>query len=341
MKKRLTMIAMVLMMGLSGCGGSGNSNSNTASPSNESTKLPDVNDLIASVQTNMDKINSMRSEAVIDMAMSSGGEVINTYNTTYLDAFFSPVKMQMFVDVDMGDEESVALEMYVLQDDSGEISTHMSMGDEWLSIPVSQEELDNMVPYNMIFDILNGLQDAKVTGDLTDDTDILKYIVEGNLSSQAMLNLAEFNGILNSILAFGITEDEMMVVANAIENMDVSLLIGEDGMVYEYEVDMQELVQGLMNLTGMAMGLTAEQSEAMMKIEKTIAILRNYDFNEVEDFDIPDIGDKLDIGIDSQQTEEEMLLELLNALEELNEEQAIAPLEEAISSDSEDSEDSE
>lgn len=318
-------MAMVLMMGLSGCGGSSNNsnNANTATPTNE-TKIPDVNDLIAIVQISMDKITSMRSEAVIDMAMSSGGELVETYNTTYLDAFFEPVKMQMTVDVDMGDDENVALEMYVLQDDSGEISTHMNMGDEWISIPVSQEELDSMVPYNMIFDILNGLQDAKITGDVTDDSGVLKYVVEGHLSSQAMLKLAEFNGILNSILAFGITEDEMMVVANAIETMDISLLIGEDGMVYEYEVDLQALVQGLMNLTGMAMGLTAEQSEAMMKIERTIATLINYDFNEVEDFDIPDISDKTEIGMDIPTT-----------LEETQEEQAVAPLEDAIAEDSE------
>ncbi len=325
MKKRWTIMAMVLMMGLSGCGGSSNNsnNANTATPTNE-TKIPDVNDLIAIVQISMDKITSMRSEAVIDMAMSSGGELVETYNTTYLDAFFEPVKMQMTVDVDMGDDENVALEMYVLQDDSGEISTHMNMGDEWISIPVSQEELDSMVPYNMIFDILNGLQDAKITGDVTDDSGVLKYVVEGHLSSQAMLKLAEFNGILNSILAFGITEDEMMVVANAIETMDISLLIGEDGMVYEYEVDLQALVQGLMNLTGMAMGLTAEQSEAMMKIERTIATLINYDFNEVEDFDIPDISDKTEIGMDIPTT-----------LEETQEEQAVAPLEDAIAEDSE------
>ena len=103
-------------------------------------------------------------------------------------------------------------------------------------------------------------------------------IIEGVLTGDAMKEAMKTSGLESATAGMGMSVDE---VASMIEgDMPVKLWITEDGYVMQYDLDMTQMMQGLMD--GMAQGQDLGLKVSNVNIKMTCD-----NYNAIENIELP------------------------------------------------------
>ena len=91
------------------------------------------------------------------------------------------------------------------------------------------------------------------------------------------------SGMTASAESMGITEEMLISIYDELKDLPVSLWIDAEGYVLQYELDMTEMMQKVMDASMAALGA----ADTGMEIQKTSIHVVCSDFNAVEEIVIP------------------------------------------------------
>ena len=267
--RKILAAAMAAMLFATGCGGS-------------QVDMAEVEALLSKAQATMATVESMAAEMTMEMDMAMGENVIETKTLASIRTQQDPMKMAMDMSMVMSDGTTVdQMQMYALEKD-GHLLTYMSAADVWYAETMELGELsqynadENMDLYlNHVTDItsmeqetVNGVQATKISG-----------VIKGD----AMEEVIASSGMTASAESMGITEEMLVSIYDELEDLPMSLWIDEEGYVLQYELDMTEMMQKVMDASMAALGA----ADTGMEIQKTSIRVVCSDFNAVEEIVIP------------------------------------------------------
>lgn len=297
MKKNIKKIGMSLLCTaiLTGCGESSDSSKKdvVVSPmelSYEKTVFEDAEKLIDYALNKMDNLDSLSSTLDVEMNMSMMGQEMLTQTITTANNFLNPAKLQLSMDI-ITHEGVQNLEMYV-EENRKSIDTYLlSTNNEWSYEAITDEDLISLLAHKQVTEILPKLNNSYIDSKKTDDNGIKKYTIKGFLDFDAMMHVAILNGTLATAEMLGMTEVDLMEVIEPMENLEIYVIIGDNGLIYEYGIDMYSMLQGLMDMAmEKSFGIPAnELAELDMNVvvNKSLVKISMYNYNNVDEFEIP------------------------------------------------------
>lgn len=269
-RKRFMAAAMTVAMAVAmvGCGGN-NGGDNAKKGLDAETLLKTANETMANVE-------SFSADMNMTFDMEMGEEKASTEIVAKMEAMTNPLKLKMDMSTKMNGEEMQAYQMYAMQD--GETATsYVNVGGQWAKQPIS---VDDLAQYNAEQNMdlyLNNLSNFSATGSETINGKEAT-IIEGVLTGDAMKEAMKTSGLESATAGMGMSVDE---VASMIEgDMPVKLWITEDGYVMQYDLDMTQMMQGLMD--GMAQGQDLGLKVSNVNIKMTCD-----NYNAIENIELP------------------------------------------------------
>ena len=270
-KFKYFMLVIFAMMVFSGCGSSEKS----------------ATELIEKAQEEMTEITSFQAEVDMNVKMQMGEEEIATVTTADITAFVKPLKMKLDVSSSMensGTPETI-IQMYV-QEKENEITSFVNAGTGWYSQQMQGENFGQYRIYDNIIHYLATIDNPKDKGtEKIGDTSTVR--VEGTLKGETMEKIIQESGVLSSVQSVGISEEELHEMYAEINGLPITLWIGDDGLVYQYETDLSELMQIIMDKTIELIGFDTSGDGMNVLVQEANISMKCSEFNEVENFEIP------------------------------------------------------
>lgn len=251
------------------------------------SKEQNVAALIQTSQKKMGGITSLQAKMNMNVAMTMDSEEVATVTTADISAFMDPMKMKLEVSSSIENDSSqkTVVEMYLQENDKG-ITAFSNSGTGWVCTKPEKESLGQFEVYDNVLRYLSKIENPVNKG--TEKIgEFSTQRVEGILTGETMEQIMKESGILNSALNVGITEDELKGMYSEITGLPVTLWIGEDGLVYQYETDISQLVQIVMDKTIELMGTNQASKDMSITIQDAKISMLCSDFNAVQDFEIP------------------------------------------------------
>lgn len=263
-------LAGAMALTMAGCGGTTSGDTSDGSTGVEAL-LQKANETMADV-TSM----SSQMDMVMDMALED--ETFSTATTATIEGFYDPVKMKMDMSMTINGEELQSYSMYVVQD--GEtVTSYMNMAGAWYAQPMDMSSISQYDAQENMSLYLENLQTFSEAG--TEEINGQSAtIIEGVLTGDSMKEAIASSGIESMSGELGMTEEEMDSLFESLGDMPVKLWITDDGYVVKYELDMTEMMAGLM-------GSMSTEETGGITFTKTMVTMTCDNFNAVEDFEIP------------------------------------------------------
>ena len=177
------------------------------------------------------------------------------------------------------------MQMYLRENDTG-IDAYTNTGTGWIYTQTDKEKLGQFEAYDNILGYLSTIENA-VSKSKEKIGDVSTERIEGTLTGDSMKKIVEESGILSSATSVGISEDELQKMYDEIGGLPITLWIGEDGLVYQYQTDISKLMQIIMEKTFALMGVDNSETGKNLTVESASIIMTCSEFNAVKDFDIP------------------------------------------------------
>lgn len=264
-------VTLIVVVALSGC-----------SSSNKATSQ-----LLSHAHLAMERITSIQASMDMNVKMKLANEEIHSVTQANVTAFVNPTKMKVDVTSNMSDGQTqdLVMQMYMQEVDSKMI-TYANAGTGWIG---SEEEKDNLGQYQIYDNIMQylvaienpkGAVPAKI-GNVT------TVRVEGLLTGDVMKKAIIDSGILSSVQSVGLSEEDLEAMLTQIGGIPITLWIGQDGLIYQYQMNMTELMQIIMDKTIELLGMEQANVDSRIIVEEASIQMQCLAFNEVEDFEIP------------------------------------------------------
>lgn len=283
---------------LGGCG-SNSENETTTAPSPVETELSsitvdNVEDLLSHATQTMNNLESISSVLDVEINMSMMGQQMLSQTITTANNFLDPTKLHLSMDIITADAKQ-NVEMYV-EEENDSINTYLlSTNDEWIYEAIPEENLTSLLAHKQATDILTTLQNPYISDEFEDENGVTKYTVIGELDYNSMIDVAIANGTLATAEMLGMSIEDLENIVKSMDNLEVALTIGSNGLVYEYKVDMYLMLQGLMDVAmEKTFGIDVNSSDfddsdldLRISVSKAYMKITTSNFNNVEDFNVP------------------------------------------------------
>lgn len=272
-------LAMIMVFSVAACGGGGET------PAAKDGQTPE--EIIEQAQSKMRELTSVESEMSMDMGMSMGEESVNIKTKADMVTFTDPMKLKMTMIMDMGEQLGGVQKMEIYAEEvDGNTTMYMNAMDSWYKQAVPAEQLaeydtqDNLITY---LDNSTGLNEAgkeQVNG-----TEATKY--EGVISGSKMKEVLEASGALDDLqpMLAG-TDLEASDIYEGLSDIKVSICVDTEGYPVKYEMDMKDMMQGLMDKIAQAGG--TEGAEQNISVDNFKISITSKNFNNAADFEIPE-----------------------------------------------------
>lgn len=265
--KRLLALATTLTVAFTavGCGGG-------------SSDTADVESLLTKAQETMAGVESMASTMDMEIEMSMGEENVNMITSANILTNSDPLKMQMDMSMQIGDDasQSQTMQMFAEEKD-GQFVTYMNIDGTWYAQNANAEDLSQYNADENMDLYLNNISNFSKTGE-EDVNGVTASKIEGVITGDAMKEAVEDSGIMGSVESMGLSAEDMEAIyAN---DLPLSIWIDADGYVVKYELDMTNMMQGIMDQAMASAGATEE--DGTITISKTFVSMTCKDFNAVE-----------------------------------------------------------
>lgn len=267
---RVLLLWVVLAVMLTGCGGG-----------NKAAQM-----MKKSAET-MASVTSLEAEMKIETSLSMNGETIATVTQGEISTFVKPMKLKAEVSTNGADGETLAkvMEMYVVEE--GEVLTsYLDMGTGWMSENVEKMTLGHYNIYDNVNSYLGATENLKTTGEEEVDGKMTTRI-DGQIRGEAIRQVTAHSGVLETVQQMGITEEDMADMFDKVQSLPVSFWIGEDGYVYQYEINLAPVVKVVMDMTMVMMGMDPGEEAFAVIVDIATVTVTCSDFNKVAPFEIP------------------------------------------------------
>lgn len=296
--KNITTTLLLCTAFLSGCGSSSEDEKTTA-PSPVETELSsitvdNVENLLSHATQTMNNLDSISSVLDVEINMAMMGQQMLSQTITTANNFLDPTKLHLSMDIITADAKQ-NIEMYV-EEENDSINTYLlSTNDEWIYEAIPEENLTSLLAHKQATDILTTLQNPYISDEFEDENGVTKYTVIGELDYNSMIDVAIANGTLATAEMLGMSIEDLENIVKSMDNLEVALTIGSNGLVYEYKVDMYLMLQGLMDVAmEKTFGIDVNSSDfddsdldLRISVSKAYMKITTSNFNNVEDFNVP------------------------------------------------------
>ncbi len=269
-RKRIMAAAMTVAMAVAMVGCNGNNGSDNAE------KGLDPETLLKTANETMANVESFSADMNMTFDMEMAEEKASTEIVAKMEAMTNPLKLKMDMSTKMNGEEMQAYQMYAMQD--GETATsYINVGGQWAKQSIS---VDDLAQYNAEQNMdlyLNNLSNFSATGSETingKETTIIEGVLTGDAMKEAMKN----SGLESATAGMGMSVDEVVSMIEG--DMPVKLWITEDGYVMQYDLNMTQMMQSLMD--GMAKGQDLNLKVSNVNIKMTCD-----NYNAIENIELP------------------------------------------------------
>ena len=264
-RKRIMAAAMTVAMAVAMVGCNGNNGGDNAE------KGLDPETLLKTANETMANVESFSADMNMTFDMEMAEEKASTEIVAKMEAMTNPLKLKMDMSTKMNGEEMQAYQMYAMQD--GETATsYINVGGQWAKQSIS---VDDLAQYNAEQNMdlyLNNLSNFSATGSETINGKETT-IIEGAMK-EAMKN----SGLESATAGMGMSVDEVVSMIEG--DMPVKLWITEDGYVMQYDLNMTQMMQSLMD--GMAKGQDLNLKVSNVNIKMTCD-----NYNAIENIELP------------------------------------------------------
>lgn len=270
-KLRYFCMAMIAVMAFAGC----------------SNKDSDTAELLEKAQQKMTEITSLQATMTMNVKMTMGSEEISTVTSADIAAFVEPLKMKLDVSsyMEKDTDQKTIMEMYV-QKNKNEINVFSNAGTGWVQTTAEDSSLGQFQIYDNISGYLSAI-DSPVSKGTEKIGDVSTVRVKGILKGETMEQIIEESGLLSSAQSVGISEAQLKEMYSEIDGLPLTLWIGEDGLVYQYETDIKKLIQVVMDKTIALIGADQFDEDMKISVQSANISVRCNEFDNVEDFEIP------------------------------------------------------
>lgn len=269
-RKRIMAAAMTVAMAVAMVGCNGNNGGDNAE------KGLDPETLLKTANETMANVESFSADMNMTFDMEMAEEKASTEIVAKMEAMTNPLKLKMDMSTKMNGEEMQAYQMYAMQD--GETATsYINVGGQWAKQSIS---VDDLAQYNAEQNMdlyLNNLSNFSATGSETingKETTIIEGVLTGDAMKEAMKN----SGLESATAGMGMSVDEVVSMIEG--DMPVKLWITEDGYVMQYDLNMTQMMQSLMD--GMAKGQDLNLKVSNVNIKMTCD-----NYNAIENIELP------------------------------------------------------
>lgn len=272
MKGRSILAVLTAMMILvSGCG--------------SGMDLAETEALLAQAKETMASVNSMEAVMTMEMDMGMNGEVMETTTLAEIRTQQNPLRMQMELSMLMSDGTEIdQMQMYAMEED-GHLRTYVETEDTWYAETL---ELDALHQYNAEENMdlyLDNITAFHAAGqEKIHDTETTK--ITGVIAGDAMEEVIAGSGLTASAESMGLTEEMLAEVYAELSDLPISLWIDAEGYVRQYELDMTEMMQKVMDASMKAVGMA--EADISVKVEKTLLTMVCSAFNAVGEITMPE-----------------------------------------------------
>lgn len=270
--KKLIAVSMTVTMAvaMAGCGGG-------ASEGN------DVEALLKKANETMSTVKSASMDMVMDYGMKMGEESMDMQMNSKIDVIDNDgIKMNMKMDMKMGDQSAGSTEMYAQQDGEN-MTTYTNVNGAWMkqTAPVGDFEQYNASESMKLY--LENLSSFKAEGN-EKVNDVDTTIVSGVLSGESMKEAMAASNLETMTQSMGMSEDDITAMLDSLGELPVKLWIAEDGHVMKIDMDMTSMMQTMIEKM---LGENAPEEVKGLTITKTTISMTYSNFDAVEDFEIP------------------------------------------------------
>ncbi len=234
------------------------------------------------VKTAMEKLasaESMHTDFTMEIGMSAQGQSVQINTEMQADTFNDPLKSKIQTKMDMGALGSQEITEYMEQN-GDKVMMYSSMdGANWQKQEISMDEMgyaynveESMKIYTKNLDSFKKVGEETVNGVACTRYD---GVIAGDDLSEAL----DISGAAASLQQIGISEQQAKQFYKEAGDLPISIWIeAETGYPAQYEMDMKEFMQKLIDKIGAGSVLTID---AM----KTTIVLS--EFNAIENFEMP------------------------------------------------------
>lgn len=288
MKKRVKYFAVMTAMvtALAGCGsGNGGSTDGDAAQGGKTAE-----EYIQYAVEQSEGIESM--DVITDMlvTMRMGEESVEMVTRSEMSAFVDPYKSKAEVSTYMKGAEEQAIDMEVyMQEEEGTMHSYIyseAVGG-WMHEAMDMEEAGVYFEGNTMSIYLEGMQNVSITEE-KEENGITIARIDGVLTGEEMEIMIEESGILSSSMTMGMSEDDIRALYQELGDLPLAMWVGDDGMVYGYEMDMKDLMQAIMNNAMSMMGGASEDGANQITIDVATVTMECSNYNNVADFSVPE-----------------------------------------------------
>ena len=269
--KKLVAVSMTVTMAaaMAGCGGG--------------TAGGDAEALLQKANETMSTVKSASMDMVMDYGMQMGEESMDMQMNSKIDYIDKDgIKMNMKMDIKMGDTSMGEQQMYAQQDGENVI-TYANINGTWMkqSAPIGDFEQYDAAESMKLY--LENLASFKAEGN-EKVNDIDATIIAGVLSGDSMKEAMAASNLEAMTQSMGMSEDDLMAMLDSLGELPIKLWIAEDGHVMKIEMDMTTLMQAVMDK--LFEEYDSEEAQGLT-ITKTAVTMTYSNYDAVEDFEIP------------------------------------------------------
>lgn len=243
-------------------------------------------DRMSEAQKKMAELKSMEGTMEMDLAMvaESDGEKQDFAVKTTGDIvmFQNPIKMKSHMKMDMGLLGSQEIDMYMEEKD-GKATQYMQMAGEWIKQEVPKELLDQSNSIKSAELLLKSMTNVKEVGkEKVNGKNATK--IEGEISGDAIKDVIEASGALDSMGAMGDVDEAMMnKILEKVGVLKVVYYLTDDNEIVKIEEDlvnfMNQLFESMFSDGDASMKMTVSKALLNMTFDK---------FNAATEFEIPE-----------------------------------------------------
>ncbi|MDD4844290.1 MAG: hypothetical protein PHU31_08155 [Anaerotignum sp.] len=273
MKQRLLsfLMALIAVIAFAGC----------------SSNEKDAATVLEEAQQKMTEVTSLQATMDMNVKMAMGTEEISTITTADITTFREPLKMKLDVAsyTESAPEQKTILQMYI-QESENEITVFSNAGTGWVQTTAEDNSLGQFLVYENILRYLSAI-DSPVNKGTEKIGDISTDRIVGTLKGETMEQIIEESGVLSSAESVGISEEQLKEMYSEIDGLPITLWIGEDGLVYQYETDITKLIQVVMDKTIELIGADNFDEDMNVSVQNASISASCSNFNEAAEFEIP------------------------------------------------------
>lgn len=277
------LLALAMVLTLAACGGGDENKDGAKDPAGDTKEPAAQADPLEEARKVMAAAKSMDAAMVMEMNLTAGGQAMVTTTTMAMSMFTDPLKMQVEVEMDMGELGSQAMSIYADTNDEGKMMMYLYDGTTWYAQEGTEADIAGYNLSGTLEGYVDSTSNFAQSGEETvDGVEAYKYT--GTVEGAELREVLESSSALDSLSSLGLTAEQTEELMNGLDAITVSMWISKaDYCPVRYEMDMTGTMQSL--FTKLAESVEGGDS---LTYDKMLITMTVSNLDNATDFTVPE-----------------------------------------------------